>query len=173
MNAVVVYESMYGNTHAVAEAIADGLGGAPVLSVHDPAVSERVAGADLLVAGGPTHVHGMTSARTRQGAVDAVHDASHLEPDATEAPGLREWLEGLAGDGRAAAFDTRADKPEWLTGAASRGIAKRLRRHGYDVVAVESFLVTDTEGPLVDGELDRARSGGRELARAVDVTSTV
>lgn len=173
MNAIVVYESMYGNTRAVAEAIAEGIGDAAVMSVHEPGASARVSGADLLVVGGPTHVHGLTSARSRQAAVEAARDASHVEPGAGNQPGLREWLEHLRGAGPAAAFDTRADKPEWVTGAASRGIAKRLRREGYEVVAAESFLVADNEGPLVAGELDRARSWGRELAGATAAVSTV
>jgi hypothetical protein len=63
----------------------------------------------------------------------------------------------------AAAFDTRADKSPWLTGAASRGIAKRLRRRGYEVLSTESFLVEDSEGPLVEGELERARAWGADL----------
>jgi nucleoside-diphosphate-sugar epimerase len=52
-----------------------------------------------------------------------------------------------------------------LTGMAARGVARRLRRRGYDVVATESFLVEDAEGPLEDGELERARAWGEELAR--------
>lgn len=167
MNALVVYESIYGNTRAIAEAIADGLGGAEVLPVHEAA--SRYQPADLLVVGGPTHVHGMSSTRSRHLAVEAAHEdgaAHHLEPGAAEEPGLRSWIADLpqSAGSRAAAFDTRADKSPWLTGAASRGIAKRLRRHGFDVVATESFLVTDSEGPLADGELDRARDWGAQLA---------
>jgi dienelactone hydrolase len=47
---------------------------------------------------------------------------------------------------------------------AARGIARRLRRRGYEVIASESFLVEDAEGPLEDGELERARAWGQELA---------
>jgi hypothetical protein len=67
---------------------------------------------------------------------------------------------------RAATFDMRLDRSPWLTGVAARGIARRIRRHGLDVVATESFLVEDSEGPLVEGELDRARAWGEELARS-------
>jgi hypothetical protein len=93
MNVLVVYESMYGNTRAVAEAIAEELGGAPVRSVHEAATSPEQAG------------------------------------------------------------------------TAARGIARRLRRRGYDVIATESFLVEDAEGPLEDGELERARAWGADPAR--------
>jgi hypothetical protein len=74
-------------------------------------------------------------------------------------PALRGWLEGLEpADGvRAAAFDTRFAKPRWLTGSAGQVIALRLRRVGFQLVRdPESFLVAHTEGPLLDGELERA-----------------
>ena len=79
---------------------------------------------------------------------------------------MRDWLHDFEHvDGLpAAAFDTRADGHEWFTGAASRGIARRLRHHGYDVIDTASFLVADTEGPLLEGELDRARAWGAQLA---------
>jgi hypothetical protein len=91
-----------------------------------------------------------------------------MEPGATDGPGLRGWLGELpkADGARAATFDTRLDRSAALTGSASRGIARRLRRHGYEIVARESFLVEDSEGPLEDGELDRARAWGAQLAKA-------
>ena len=163
MKAIVVYESIYGNTRAIAEAIAEGLGGAPAVSPADAAQ------ADLLVVGGPTHIHGVATPRSRRAALDAPGGATAAA--ATPEPGLRDWLAKLsrADHARAAAFDTRLDKPEWLTGAASHGIAKRLRRHGYTVVDTSSFLVAGNEGPLLDGELERARRWGTELAAAFPV----
>jgi len=165
MNAIVVYESVYGNTRAVAEAIAVGLGGAPVMSTDETPADAPPA--DLLVVGGPTHVHGMATARSRRAAMDAA-EATSAAP-AMSATGLRDWLAELprADHARAAAFDTRIDKPEWLTGAARHGIAKRLRRHGYTVLDTTSFLVSANEGPLVDGELERARRWGAELVAAL------
>jgi len=165
MNAVVVYESVYGNTRVVAEAIAEALGGASVLPVHEAA--GRAEEADLLVVGGPTHMHGLTTTRSRQIAASAANEDGGVavEPSATEQPGLRQWLHELPDrhGARAAAFDTRLDRSPWLTGVASRGIAKRLRRHGYEVVASESFVVEDSEGPLEEGELERARDWGVQL----------
>jgi flavodoxin len=167
VNALIVYESVYGNTRAVAEAIAEGLGGAEIVPVHE--ATKRGEEAELLVVGGPTHVHGMTTTRTRRLAVEAAQedgDAHHVEPGAAREPGLRSWIRDLP-DGKgtkAAAFDTRADNSPWLTGAASRGIAKRLRRRGYDVLGTESFIVEESEGPLADGELARARAWGEALA---------
>src|SRR5262245_56357749 len=110
MRALVVYESMYGNTHQVAETIANGLAGAAdveVLSLDD-ATTEVLDGADLLVVGGPTHVHGMSRASTRNAAVEAAKKKPELEldPDAP-GPGLREWLASLPRTSmKAAAFDT-------------------------------------------------------------------
>jgi hypothetical protein len=166
MNAVVVYESIYGNTRAIAEAVAEGLGGADVASVASaPADPGEV---DLLVVGGPTHMHGLATNRSRQMAAEGAHEdkGTHVEPDAADGPGLRGWLADLPDrrGARAASFDTRLDRSAWMTGMASRGIAKRLGRHGYDVVATESFLVEDGEGPLEDGELERARAWGAQLA---------
>jgi hypothetical protein len=168
MNALVVYESVYGNTRDVAEAVAEGLGDAEVVPVHEAA--DRARGVDLLVVGAPTHIHGLPTPRSRQAGADAVreHTGTLVEPGVAEEPGLRAWLPGLprgGGHARAAVFDTRLDKPAWLTGAASHGIARRLRRHGYDVLAIESFLVEGSEGPLEPGELERARAWGRELAQ--------
>lgn len=166
MNAIVVYESIYGNTRAVAEAIAEGLGDATVVSPAE--LPADAAQSDLLVVGGPTHAHAMATARSRRAAIEAVRGAS-ADAAAATGPALRDWLAELGRDehGYAAAFDTRINKPEWLTGAASHGIAKRLRRHGYAVLDTSSFLVGASEGPLVDGELERARRWGAELAAAL------
>src|SRR3954447_11470586 len=145
MRATVICESSFGNTHAIAEAIAETLD-AEVLSAGDPIDLDEVA---LLVVGAPTHVHGLPSERSRKAAVDQ---------GGKDGPGVREWLDELPhGHGRGAAFDTRFDQPAFLTGSAAKGIAKRLRRHGFEVVAEpESFFVLGTEGPLQDGELERA-----------------
>lgn len=168
MRAIVVYESMYGNTHTVADAIGVGLGtvmDAEIVSVHD-ATAARLAGADLLVVGGPTHAHGMSRAATR---ASAVADASkpdpplEVDPDA-EGEGLREWFDGLGDLGLpAAAFDTRVDMAAALTGRASKGIAKRLRHHGCElVVEPASFLVTK-ETHLEPHEVEHARAWGEQL----------
>ena len=169
MSALVIYESVYGNTRAIAEAIAEGLGGADVVAVHE--APDRPEGIDLLVVGGPTHLHGLATVRSRQAGVDAMNEdgAGHVEPGATEEPGLRAWLADLPdGHGaKAATFDTRLDRSPWLTGVASRGIARRLRHRGYEIVDRESFLVEESEGPLAPGELERAREWGRTLAGLV------
>jgi hypothetical protein len=124
--------------------------------------------ADLLVVGGPTHVHGMTSATSRKSAVEAAEKPGsdlHVEPGATDT-GVRDWLAtlGPTSGAAAAAFDTRIDVAVVFSGRASKLIGRRLRRHGYDLVAdPESFLV-DKQTHLLYGELDRAEEWGRSLA---------
>jgi len=172
MRALVVYESMYGNTHTVAQHIAEGLRPAfevDVVPVGE-ATPERVAAADLVVAGGPTHVHGMSRESTRTAAVEATRkEGSDLALDADAiGPGLREWFDGLGEHSTsAAAFDTRLDMGPLLTGRASRSIAHRLRRHGFTVVVdPESFLV-DKQTHLLDGQDRHAIEWGAMLARKV------
>lgn len=168
MRALVVYESMYGNTHAVAEGIAAGLGEAYEVSVVPLAevTSELVGAADLLVAGGPTHMHRMSSAASRRMAAAGAKDGSGLAMDpGADGPGLRDWLDGVGPSHRlAAAFDTRFSGIPALTGQASRGISRLLRKRGYRLVATpESFLV-DKQNTLRDGESSRARRWGATLA---------
>jgi hypothetical protein len=173
MRAVVVYESMFGNTHTVADHIARGMGAGVDVAVVpvERATVDLVADADLVVVGGPTHVHGMSTKTSRSGAKDtaASDDDLALDPDA-EGPGLRDWFDGLAGhDTPAAAFDTRVDAPAVLTGRASKGIARRLRHHGFAlVVDPESFLV-DKENHLIVGEDDRAETWGAALAATIEL----
>jgi len=168
MRALVVYESMYGNTHAVATSIAAGL-----QSTHEVTLvpvtrvtPELIARADLLVAGGPTHMHGMSSGASRRMAADAAHKQGSgltMDPDA-DCPGIRGWLEGIgAGDALAVAFDTRFNGVAALTGRASRGVSQELKRHGYRLIgAPESFLV-DKHNKLLAGEAERAYIWGAQI----------
>lgn len=169
MRALVVYESMFGNTHTVAERIARGLGDARLATVAD-ATAEVVAGADLVVVGGPTHVHGMVSGRTRDAARQQAEEPGSgltLDPDA-EGPTLREWFDTLTlpPGCRAAAFDTRVHGPAPLTGRASRGIAKRLERHAATLVAPPESFFVERDNHLAEGESDRAEAWGASLARS-------
>jgi hypothetical protein len=168
MDCVVVYESMFGNTRALAEAIAEGVGEAVVVAVHEAESEPQPA--DLLIVGGPTHVHGMATVRTRRMAAQSAAEHGHpLEPGAADGPNLRGWLDELpkVQSRFAAAFDTRLDHSPLMTGMAARAIARRLRRRGYALTATESFLVSEAEGPLRKGELERARAWGAEVASRV------
>lgn len=166
MRALVVFESMFGNTRDVVRAVADGVSSRlPVDTVEVGTAPEQL-GDDvaLLVVGGPTHAFGLSRASTR---ADAARQAT--EPVVSTVVGIREWLDGVDAGSRtvaAAAFDTRVAKPR-LPGSAAKGAARRLRRRGFSIVApATSFFVDGTKGPLLDGELDRARAWGAHLAAA-------
>lgn len=169
MRALVVYESMYGNTRAIAEAVAAGLRPACETDVKRAAevTADDVSAADLLVVGGPTHMHGLPRPSSRDAAAKAAVDDEDLtlEPEA-RGTGLREWFEQLDdGDGKpAAAFDTRLSAPAMFTGRGSLRIAKRLHKKAFKAAdEPESFLV-DKQNRLLDGELERAQAWGRRLA---------
>ena len=138
MKALVVYESTYGNTEKVARAVGDALTSyatVAVKSVEDVTAGD-VRGVGLLVVGGPTQRRGVS-------------------------PRLHQWLDSLAPRSLrgviAVAFDTRYRLPSLISGSAAHGIVKRLHRLGAEVfLPVESFYVEGREGPLVEGELERA-----------------
>ncbi|MGZ5404033.1 MAG: flavodoxin family protein [Nocardioides sp.] len=160
----VVYESMFGNTREVAQAIAEGLRDQSDVEVHEVSTAPPLPpDLDLLVVGGPTHAFGLSRQSTREDAATKTH----REVESADM-GLREWLDGLTlptPPPQFAAFDTRVNHPR-VPGSAAKKAAKRLRRldatQGADPA---SFWVHGTEGPLVDGELDRARAWGRDLSK--------
>ena len=169
MRALVVYESLWGNTEKVARAVADTLARVGKVDVVDSdSAPASVAGYDLVVVGGPTHAFSMTRAATRAEAVTS-HSAPHA-PDR----GIREWLDGL--DSRASsipavAFDTRVDKPR-LPGSAAKSARHELRSLGFDTsVKPETFRVHGYEGPLLDGELGRARAWAGEVIASLGFRS--
>lgn len=178
MRAVIIYESMYGNTHVIAEAIARGLqsGNAVAVVPAAKATQSLLDGADLVVVGGPTHVHGMSKTATRKAAVDQAQkkaDRPALDPDA-EGLGLSDWFGSLGHmSAWAAAFDTRLASPAVFTGRASKGIARLLERHGLRLIAEpESFLVTNGN-TLQLGEEDRAQEWGKALAARMPTATEV
>jgi hypothetical protein len=171
MRALVVYESMYGNTREIARNIADGLRAdyeVTLVPVAE-ATAELVTWADLLVVGAPTHMHGLSSVVTRRMAARAAaRDGGglRLEPNAG-GPGLPEWLKDLGRrEGLAAAFDTRINGLAVITGRASRPIARLLKRHGYRLVAAPKSFLVSWETTLLDGEAARARRWGMTLGAA-------
>jgi hypothetical protein len=178
MQVTVVYESLYGNTHRIADAIARGIVDTlPDATVEVVPVTEahpaHAGVADLLVVGGPTHMRGMSTGLSRH--ITVASEAKkppaqqHLLDGRADGPGLRDWiarLPSLGEEGRAAAaFDTRIGTR--FAGGAARGIASRLHRLGYRLIAdPEGFFIQDNgEGPPKDGELNRAHAWGAELAR--------
>ena len=165
--ALVVFESLFGDAEAIAHAVAEGL--SPTIPTDVVAAADAPAEVPgdvrLLVVGGPNHALSMPRPSTREGAVK-----QYGAEIADTSRGLHEWLDAVrvGGSGAvAAAFDTRSDHPKLLVKMdhASRTEEKLLRRHGLRLVApAEHFLVADAQGPLVDGEQDRAREWGATLA---------
>jgi len=169
MRALVVYESMFGNTETIARAVADGLGERyDVTTVEVGSAPARLPDdVALLVAGGPTHAMGMTRPATREQAAEQLTEqpaeAGHTGL-VSRGRGLREWLAELEPGASlpAATFDTHVDKR--FPGSASHAARRRLRSLGYDVRRAESFHVSGTTGPLTDGEPARARAWAAQLA---------
>ena len=174
MRALVVYESMYGNTHTVAVDIAAGLSTTHEVTVVPVtrATRELVAAADLIVAGGPTHLHGISTVASRRMAAETARKQGSgltLDPD-VNGPGLRAWLNRLNAENvLAASFDTRLSGIPAFTGRASWGISRLLASRGCRLlVPPESFLVSK-QNTLLKGETTRAYSWGAligETARA-------
>jgi len=162
MKALIVYESMFGNTEIIAHAIAEGLGEVAEVTVAEARLIPSATGYDLVIAGGPTHAFGLSRPGTRQ---EAVKQGSTRSAGV----GLREYLDvspALTGVA-AAAFDTKINK-SWVPGSAAQRAHRRLRRLGCRMTAdPESFRVTDTAGPLVAGEAERARRWAAKLGAAM------
>ncbi|MEV0804060.1 flavodoxin family protein [Kribbella sp. NPDC050281] len=163
--ALIVYESMFGNTEKVAAAIRDGLS---TLIDTDLVRVDRMPGriptdARLLVVGGPTHAFSMSRPSTR---TDAGKQGDVTMPVDT---GIREWLGSLpvrTTKTISATFDTRITKVRRLPGSAAKSAAKLLHRRDFRaMVPPASFFVDDTTGPIDERELERARRWGEELGQ--------
>ena len=144
MKALIVYDSVYGNTEKIARAIAEAItpsGEVKVLGVDEASPSE-LASIDLLVVGSPTHGGRPTPAV--QGLINKVPK-----------------LQGI----NVAAFDTRSQaKLARVFGNAAGRIARNLKGKGGVLIAPpEGFFVTGTKGPLKEGELERAAGWAKAI----------
>ena len=146
MKAVVLYDSAYGNTRRIAEAIAGSLAGVGAEAVEVPEFrAGQLQPGDLLVVGSP--INGWRPTPIITAALEA------LDPD---------QLRGI----RAAAFDTRVRL--FVHGDAAKKLTEELRHHGAEIVsAPQPFYVKGTEGPLLGGEVEKAQFWGRALLHAV------
>ena len=155
MKAIVVYESHWGNTEAVARAIAEGIGPEAAAMTTDQAVRAAVADADLLVAGAPVIAFGLPRDAMRD-QISAGGEKAPRPPDVSH-PLLRTWLDALdPSEGWGAAFETRI---WWSPRGATGSIESKLRKVGYRLAGKsERFIVDGAYGPLKDGELERARA---------------
>ena len=164
MNALVVYESHWGNTAAIARAIAEGLGPEARALATDEATGSAILDADLIVAGAPVIAFSLASDKMLDNIANGS-DKAPSPPDLSH-PSMRSWLDRLPkGHGRSAAFETRV---WWSPRGATGDIERGLRGAGYRPVAKAGrFVVKGSYGPLRDGELERARRWGAELAATV------
>lgn len=161
MKAVVVYESLWGNTAAVARAVAEGLGPeARALSTAE-AFGQAMSGVDLIVAGAPLLGFRLPTDGMRDSI--ASNPAGAPRPPDLSHPSMRSWLAKLpAGHGSCATFETGL---RWSPGGATSAMARSLEQAGYrPLVKGLRFVVKGKWGPLRDGELERARRWGAELA---------
>ncbi|MCA9638001.1 MAG: hypothetical protein KC420_18360 [Myxococcales bacterium] len=182
MRALVIYESIFGNTQAVAEAIAAGLGeglgeGAEVECVEVGAAPEGVeAGREIIVVGGPTHAWSMSRAGTRAGAREQAKERGQAA--VSRGVGVREWLARLSKRserGYAATFDTALRPRAWFpVGSAAQAAGRALEDRRYRLlVEPEHFFVNGIDGPLEDGEVARARAWGAALVARRRASATV
>jgi len=178
MRALVVYESMFGNTRDVAQAVADGVGSRMPVEIVEVADAPTVLPMDveLLLVGGPTHAHGLSTARSRADAAGRAGDKL-----VSRGGGLAEWLEDVqpeSGPVATVAFDTRIKGPGLLWGSAAKAATKVLRTRRFSVIAEPvSFLVGGPTGPMFDrlenGERERATAWGAGIAEAIAAPAEV
>lgn len=163
MEALIVYESAWGNTRFVADEISDGLSGQAVVEVVPVHEAPRLADltVDLLIVGAPTHAFGLSREGTRE---EAHNRGGELIPS-----GVREWLDASGPASLAVAtFDTHIRHPD-LPGHAGKSIARKLKKLGCRLIEdPATFYVDGYEGPLLPGELDKARDWGERLAKRDD-----
>jgi flavodoxin len=156
MKALVIYDSIFGNTEQVARAISGALGAESTAIRVTDAGNDRLSGLSLLIVGSPTRAFRPTKP-------------------------ISQFLDGIPRDAlrgvRVAAFDTRMPEDNLnvpmlgfmvrLFGYASKPISEKLVRKGGELAAPpEGFIVEESEGPLRRGELERAATWARHVAEA-------
>jgi flavodoxin len=155
MNTLIIYDSTFGNTAQIAQAMADKLGehGTARIALANEAGLTEVQAIDLLLVGGPTQRHGLSP---------TIKTLLERFP--------RRTLRGIY----AGAFDTRYHMSTWKSGSAAQGIASKLKRAGASlVVEPESFFVTEREGPLEEGELERAANWAEEIYQKIEAGRSI
>lgn len=152
MNTLVIYDSVYGNTEKIADAIATiwrQYGHSRTVSALN-AGDQDLEGVNLVAIGGPTQKHGLSPA------MNELLNRFVLEEFATK---------------YVVAFDTRLDVSQWLSGSAAEHIVKKLNRLGIrTLLPPESYFVERNEGPLKPGEIERAENWARMALEKLGVT---
>jgi len=165
MKAIVVYESLWGNTAAIARAVAEGLGPDSRALTTDEATGPALTEADVIVAGAPVIGFSLANDKARDNI--AKSEIGAPTPPDTSHPSMRAWLAELpAGHKPVATFETRI---WWSLRGATGTMERGFRKAGYRTIAKgEKFIVEGKYGPLREGEVDRAREWGQELALAAE-----
>jgi hypothetical protein len=164
MKAVVVYESHWGNTAAIARAIAEGFGEGAVALTTAEATSTALADAELIVAGAPVMAFRLPT-ESLLASLAADQGKAPTPPDLSN-PSMRAWLDALPrGNALGTAFETRL---RWSPGGSTGAILAGLERAGLRPIKPQRFVVTGSYGPLRDGEIERAKIWGIELRHAVE-----
>lgn len=146
MKTLIIYDSTYGNTEKIARAIGGAINGDVKTLRFNEARPADMESTDLLIIGSPT----------QGGRATQPMQAFLNEMPASAVKGKN-----------AAAFDTRiATKIVKIFGYAAGRIASSLKKQGANLVLPpEGFFVTGTQGPLKEGELERAAKWGKDLAQ--------
>ena len=148
MKALIVYDSVYGNTEKIAKAVAEAITPSNEVKVvrAGEANPSELASVNLLIVGSPTH-----AGRP----VPAVQDFLKKIPELS--------LKGV----NVAAFDTRISKKiVGVFGYAAGRIAGNLKKKGGTLIASpEGFFVTGGQGPLREGELERAAGWAKGISQ--------
>lgn len=169
MDTVVVYESLWGNTAAIAQAIARGFGNGAVALTTDKATPSVVARARLLIVGAPVHAMNLPTDASRTSAMSKVYGRPGLHADVSH-PSIRDWLETVpTAERQFAAFETGIRGP--LGHGAARAITSRLTALGHTPIdeprTFTVALVTGSAEPaalLIGGQEEKAVQWGEHLA---------
>ena len=157
IKALVIYDSFFGNTERIAQSIGNALGrpeDVGILRIVN-VKPEQLTGLKLLIVGYPTRAFRPT-------------------------PAIKNFLKSIPKNGlkdvKVAAFDTRITEEEIdsavfilrimvnIFGYAAKPISDRLEKKGGELIAPpEGFFVHGTEGPLKEGELERASDWAKQI----------
>ena len=153
MNTLIIYDSMYGNTEKIARAIGDGISGEVIIKHVNKVDLSELKTNSLVIVGSPTR--GFRASEAIQSFLNTIP-------------------KGDLNNIMVAAFDTRMPEQDVgrglkiimkVGGYAAPRIAKMLEKKGGNLtVPPEGFFVIDREGPLKEGELERAKEWGRKIS---------
>ena len=152
MKTLIVYDSVFGNTKQVAQVMGEALGAGAGMQKADAVTAGDLKGLDLLIVGSPTR--GFTATGAAKGFLNKIPAGA---------------LKGV----KVAAFDTRMYLPDvnnkflnfmvGIFGYAAEPMGKKLvRKGGTQAIAPGGFYVKDSEGPMRDGEIERAAAWAKQ-----------